>query len=286
MSDDQDRREDGRGAAALVVPDAVQEAWQASPQRPAAGQVRRALWGDITRFVVVLNTEGEYAEVAPLSLDPDLASDEAYRLEAGESDLGVEAAVWLGLKTTVPIRVLERSVGAVHIPVDSLRKLPAGTAIRDIFDPRADERAVLADDMDELAAAPAAEPSLKDLLANVSGADMRAVGLAPQLVLALRRGQQAVTPEQAELLAPLAGVTAEALLTSNPALPEDLVADLDSAAGRRWVAALAEERQLSVDDARRNVGYGAYALAAREQRGRTVWIDRIEHYVRSRLTDG
>lgn len=286
MSDDQDRREDGRGAAALVVPDAVREAWQSGQQAPAAGQVRRAVWGDVARFVVVLNAEGAYAEVAPLSLEPELASDEAYLLEPGESDLGVQAAVWLGLKKTVPVRVLERFAGAVNIPLDSLRKLPPGTPIESVFDPRADERAVLADDMDELAEAPTAAPSLKGLLAGVAGADMRAAGFAPQLALALRRGQQPLTPEQAELLAPLAGVTAEELLEANPALPSDLVADLDSVEGRRWVAALAEERSLTEADARRNVGYGAYALAAREQRGRTVWIDRIEHYVRSRLTDG
>jgi hypothetical protein len=286
MPDDQDRREDGRGAAALVVPDAVREAWNSGNQPAASGQVRRAVWGDVARFVVVLNTEGEYAEVAPLSLEPEVASDEAYLLEPGESDLGVQVAVWLGLKTTVPARVLERSAGAVHIPVDSLRKLPSGTPIESVFDPRADERAVLADDMDELAGAPTAAPSLKDLLAGVAGADMRAAGLAPQLVLALRRGQQPLTPEQAELLAPLAGITVRELLEANPALPADLVADLDSVEGRRWVAALAEERGLAESDARRNVGYGAYALAAREQRGRTVWIDRIEHYVRSRLTDG
>lgn len=286
MPDEYERHAGTQAAPVLEVPAAVRAAWLAAPSAPAAGQIRRALWHDVARFVVVLNVEGRSAEVAPISLEPDLASDEAYLLEGGESDLGVRAAIWLGLKNFVPVRVLERSPGVVHLPVELLRKLPTGPAIQSVLDPRSEEKAELADDMAELAAAPADEVTLKDLLVNVTGSDMRAAGLPPQLVLALRRGHQRVTSEQAELIAPLAGVAPAELLKANPALPDDLLRDLDSVEGRRWVTALAEERQLPLEDSRLTVGYGAYALAAREERRTTIWTDRIEHYVRSRLSDG
>lgn len=279
--------EHGTGPAmTLQVPDAVRSAWRAAPPPPAPQQIRRALASDVARFVVVLAVNGDHADVAPLSLDPALTTDEAYLLAADQSDLGCAAAVWLALRASIPVRLLERHAGMVAVPVSELRRLPQGRPLVSVLEERAEERAELADDMAELAAQAVAEPTLRDLLAHVSGEALRSLGLAPQLVFAIRSGEEPVTPEQAEVIAPLAGVTPDVLLRANPSLPPDLVGDLDSEEGRRWVAALAEAEGLSEADARRQIGAAAYALAARGPRGSTVWIDRISHYVRTRLGRG
>lgn len=127
---------------------------------------------------------------------------------------------------------------------------------------------------------------LKDLLSSVSVEVMRGVGMSPQLALALRRGQRPISPDQAAALAPLAGTTPEALLRSNPPLPEDIVRDLDAVESREWVRRLAQHRTMTLEEARLVVGYGVYALAAREtEKGQVDWKARIIRYAQAVLGD-
>jgi len=76
--------------------------------------------------------------------------------------------------------------------------------------------------------------------------------------------------EQAERLAPLAGVSAAALLAANPPLPADLVRYLDSDVGRSFVEQYLEARGGETRLARLAVGYGANYLTAIEIEGRLV----------------
>lgn len=268
------------------LPAAVAEAWAATPPEPAPGQLWRAVWNEVARFVLVVRLEGHGMFVAPVSLYPALATDDAYLLQAGESDFGVPLAVWLGLARSVPRRVLQQSVGQVHLSVEVIRKSPRGRALVSVLEDRAIEAAELEDDMAELVAAPAAVRTLAELLSPVPLEAMRSAGIPLALGLALHRGERLISPEQAEVLAPLAGVTASELVAANPPLPVAVVAELDSEAGRTWVLRLAAERSLPEAEARELVGYGAYALAARESRSApTDWLARIAQYVRARLGD-
>jgi hypothetical protein len=288
MPDDQQvpDRDRARAAAGVSVPDAVRAAWSGARPEPEPGQLWRALWDEVARFVVVLHVDEGSADVAPVTVDPELATDDAHLLDAGETAFGVPVAVWLGLHAPVPVRVLDRPVGSVHIAVDALRKAPQGRPILTPLDERAMEEAVLQDDMDELAAVPAADATLQDLLSSVTVEAMKTFGFPPPLALALRRGLRALTPEQAQTLAPLAKTTPAALLRANPPLPVDLVRDLDDPASREWVVRLAARQGEGEQAARLAAGYGAYALAARETgKGSIDWKSRIARYVQAILGD-
>jgi hypothetical protein len=288
MSDAQQvpARDHARAAAGVTIPDAVRAAWSGAPPEPEPGQLWRALWDEVARFVVILRVDGNSADVAPVTVDPELATDDAHLLDAGETPFGVPVAVWLGLHERVPLRVLDRPAGSVYIAIDALNKAPQGRPVVTPLDDRAMEQAVLQDDMKELAAVPAADATLQNLLSSVTVEAMNTAGFSPPLALALRRGLRALTPEQAQTLAPIAGTTPEALLRANPPLPVDLIRDLDDPASREWVIRLAARQGEGEQAARLAAGYGAYALAARETgKGGIDWKSRIARYVQAILGD-
>lgn len=283
---DSQRKSDRGNSAALELPTAVRAAWTGTAPTPAPGQLWRAHWEEVSRFVVVLRTAAATAEVAPISLDVELATDDAFLLAPGETDFDVPVAVWLGLRAAVPIRVLEQYAGTAHLDVDALRKAPQGRPVLTALDDRAMEVAVLGDDMDELAAAPAADATLQELLSAVTIRQLTEVGVPTPLALALSRGLRPITPELAAKVAPLARTSPELLLRANPALPAEVVRDLEAPHVRDLVAQLAAQRGIPETDARLMAGYGAYALAARETgTGSVDWSARIASYVRALLGD-
>jgi hypothetical protein len=269
----------------IRLPEAVETAWTSPPLVPRPGQLWRAVNDDVARFVLVLVAGDGMIDVAPVTLDVERTTDEAYIAEAGLSDLEVPVAVWLRLRRPVERLVLDRYVGNVRVAVDEIRNLPTGPPVTSVLEDRAMERAVLADDMDELSAASAARATLVEILAKVPLPEMQAAGFPVPLALQLRRGLRAVSEEQAERLAPLAGVSAATLLAANPPLPADLVRYLDSDVGRSFVEQYLEARGGETRLARLAVGYGAYALAAREtDRDEIDWLARIQRYVQAVLS--
>jgi hypothetical protein len=226
------------------------------------------------------------AEVAPVSLDVELATEDAFLLDAGETDFDVPVAVWLGLKAVVPARVLAHYAGSVHLAVDALRKAPQGRPVLSPLDERAMEAAVLGDDMDELAAVPATDATLQELLSTVTIKQLVELQIPTPHALALSRGLRPLTPEQAAKVAPLVGTTPEVLLRANPPLPADLLRELAAADVQVLVSQLAARRGISENDARLMAGFGAYALAARETGpGSRDWSARIVAYVTALLGD-
>jgi hypothetical protein len=285
MPDSHSAREGGL-AAALELPPAVLAAWTNAVPPVAPGQLWRAHWEEVSRFVVVLRLEGVTVEVAPVSLDVELATDDAVLLEPGETDFDVPVAIWLGLRAAVPVRVLEQHAGAVHLDVDALRKAPAGRPVLTPLDDRAMGLAVLGDDMDELAAAPTSEASLPDLLHGVTIKQLAELRIPTPHALALLRGLRPLTPEQAADVASLTRASPEALLRANPPLPAEVLRDLAAAGVQDLLPQLAARRGISEEDARLMAGYGAYALSARETGPGTVdWSARIVAYVRALLGD-
>lgn len=261
------------------LPAAVEAAWTSKPLVATPGQFWRTEHDQVARLVLVLRAEGDRVDIAPITLDPELTTDEAFIAEADLTDLQVPVAVWLPLRRAVSRKLLDRHIGDLHVPVDAIRRFPTGRPLLSPLEDRAMERAELEDDMDELSASAAAD-SLDDLLVNVSLPQLQAAGFPLPLVLQLRRGLRALSEEEAERLAPLAGVTPARLLTANPALPERLLRDLDSAVGRAFVEQYQRARGGDPEVARLSVGYGAYALAAREtEKGDIDWLARIKRYV-------
>ncbi|WP_143780667.1 hypothetical protein [Ornithinimicrobium sp. CNJ-824] len=221
-----------------------------------------------------------------MSVDVELATDDAVLLEASESDFDVPVAVWLGLRAAVPLRVLERYAGTMHLNIAALLRAPQGRPVLTPLDDRTLEVAILGDDMDDLATAPAADATLQDLLRGVALQELVNVGVPTQMALALSRGLRPLTPELAAKVAPLTRATPEMLLRANPPLPTEVVRDLDSEPVRALVSELARRRGISEVDARLMAGYGGYALAARETGAGSVdWVARIAAYVRGLLGD-
>lgn len=288
MSDDNEPVSDRllQVLAGVRLPAAVEAAWTSSPPVPAPGQFWRAVHDEVARFVLVMTAAADSVDVAPVTLDTELTTDEAYIVDGELTDLAVPVAVWLPLRRTVDPVVLDRYVGDMHLSVDAVRKLSTGRPLISVLEERAMERAVLEDDMDDLSAASARPESLPDLLADVPLPQLQAAGFPVPLVLQLRRGLRAVTDVEAERLAPLVGVSAAALLAANPPLPERLIRDLDSDVGRAFVEQYKGARGGDEEAARLWVGYGAYALAAREtEKGDIDWLARIQRYVQAVLGD-
>lgn len=143
-----------RALAAFRMPDAVVTAWRGDLPAPARGQVWRARWGDVTEIVVVLDVQDmDWIVAAPVSVEVEFVDDTVVVLPAEVSPLGGPIAVWVDLSRPVPVRVLDRQVGAVGDPASLAAPSAAGPAIASNLDPRLEVRAGLDDAMDSLAAA-------------------------------------------------------------------------------------------------------------------------------------
>jgi hypothetical protein len=159
------------GRPTLELPEAVRAACFAAPPALAAGQIWRACLDDVARFVLVLVVEpsaNPYGQqtgvqsrppvavrdavlVAPVTLDIEMATEEAFLLNADDSDFDIPIAVWLPLRRYIPQRVMDRYAGNLHIATPAIRQAPTGSRLISVLEDRAMEFAVVADDMDELA---------------------------------------------------------------------------------------------------------------------------------------
>ena len=272
---------------ALTLPSSVQEALRATTV-PAPGQLVRAKWGEVARFVLLVRAIEEDWIVAPVTLDPELATDEANLLGPEETDFEVPVAVWLDLAVRVRPIVLERGVGQLRISVTEARRAPTGRRVRSPLDERAMERAVLQDDLADLAAAVAPqERGLAELLDGLDLDALGSVGIPTAEAYVLLRGERPVTPQEAALLAPLAGVAAEELMAAGPRLPDEVVHRvLTDPAVAPLVRRLAEQEELSAADAGEPAVQAAYAYAARETgRGEADLVARTVQYLKALLRD-
>jgi plasmid maintenance system antidote protein VapI len=289
-------------ASALHVPPAVTEAWAASAPEPVAGQLWRARWEDDIELVVLVSVGDTDVVAAPLTFDILYADDTALVLEADDSDFATPVVIWPALRTRLPMFVLDRMAGVLsqgsaglYADADSSGAGPGrhGAAIVNALDARSEYRERLADTMLMLASAnwaPQGTGGLADLLREKSVApkDLAPMlDITPQAALGLRRGQAAITRQQAETLAVHVGQPWEELLASNPSLPQDLVLALDRPAHRSQVQRAAQALGLSEADARRTVGYDLFALAARQTGPghHIAWDSRLDRYFEAVLDE-
>lgn len=269
--------------AAAALPPSVRRAWTGRPPTPAPGQIWRARWGAVTQVLLVLDAPSRSVRAVPITLDINAADDSAAVLPATRSDLTVPLVLWLGDAASLPLRVLDRFLGSLTVELQELSTADRGHPVLTAADERAVRRARLQDVLDFLVAArwaPDGDGNLKELLGTTDLKTIAQVLEVPdRTVIALRRGTAALTPEQAERLAPMVHQPVEALLAANPSLPEDLVADLDHPAYRAKVVTLAQQRGIDETQAWLTAGFAVAAVAHRQtEGGAPSWTDRLDHY--------
>jgi hypothetical protein len=200
----------------------------------------------------------------------------------------------------VPLAVFDLLVGAVAAAVvdavdrvaagrpADLPGVTAGSRVTSPFEPAAEVRAELSDDLGRLGAAAWApeRPRFTQTLREVLGqhpdlSALRAVlGLELPAVIDIVMGKRPVTPNQAASIAAVTDLTAQQVLAAVPPLPAELVSELDHP---RWRRALRGRRRPRESEAavRLTVAYGVLALAARQtgQVSAPSWPQRIRQYL-------
>ncbi|MFI7131282.1 hypothetical protein ACIBQ1_36745 [Nonomuraea sp. NPDC050153] len=285
---------------AVRIPNEVRAVVQAEPHDPVPAQLWRARWAEVIELLLI--TEVNDSVVAmPITLEDHHADARTLVLAPGQSSLAVTLVVWTDLAHRVPMCVLDRQIGTVAVDVSrpgwEAAAIAGGAQCAgdpvSAADSRHQVRARLQDAMDafvEAAWAPSGTGDLARLLAAASLSPQRlidALGVTPQRALALRRGQAAVSDVEAAALAPLLGITEEAVLAANAPPPAGLVAHMSKPHRRAQVMRLARKRGVSEYRARLAATYGVNAQAARQtgQSHEPAWEERIDRYFQVTLED-
>ncbi|MFF3597266.1 hypothetical protein [Kitasatospora indigofera] len=285
-------------AASLKVPVAVHRVATAPPQDPRPGQVWRAVWEDVIQLLLVTAAgDDDTVRAVPASFER-FADTDTLLLPASASTLEEPLALWWALETTIPWCVLDRQVSDLtsHPPAVMGRALADTVAGAQwgneaVQSAAASEyRGILAGRLAVLASAqwvPQGSGGMSKLLQDsaVTAADLAAeLELPPPQALAVWRGQQPLTADQAALLSQHLDRPVGQLIAANPALPPAVVHELNRPLRRAQVKALAARYDEAEGDARLRAAYGIFALAARQEG--TIgpnWAARTNRYFELRL---
>lgn len=267
---------------------------------PAAGQVWRAEWDDVSRLVLLVAVEGRRWRVVPVSVEPTGEDDHSLVVAADRTVFAVEVTAWAGQATSVPTGTLSRVIDRWSPEITSwctdaaggtLREPPAGARrgrpITDPYDGSATIRASLTDDLDVLVAAPLVPtqaPAAVDLKAAAGRVGLRSVVAALALpqptVMKIVQGKQPATVDQARVLAGLFGCTTEDIIAAAGGLPLDLAVELEQPRWRDTWRSMARRLRVSEVAARLRVGSGTFAVAFRQTGGAAPdWRGRIEQWL-------
>lgn len=275
-----------------------------APGRPAdrsddvrPGQLREVIWGRYEATVLVVGVDHEAAEVTvnPVSLEPGVADANAVVLDGGDSPLRGRVAIWPNVNATMsfivlhdviaelPKDVTHRVISGPHSPCAA--SLGHGDSPRFGATPLPGSGAAIAidelrDSIDELASVrpqrtrtPKAQQTMKFPLSLPALIDT--LGITQAVAMSVIKGQRALTPDQAEAVANVAGVpVADVLAVARP-LPDDLERELMEPRWRSVIRARVGARDEI--EAREELGRSAFALAARDRgSGRELWRQRIQ----------
>ena len=103
------------------VPQALLDAIWDMPSDPQTGDIWRVRWNEDSELVVVLEVKDRWVTSAPLLVDPLDEDPRCVRLDPGESAMGLEAIVWMGLTDELPMGVFEARFGAV--PNETVKRI-------------------------------------------------------------------------------------------------------------------------------------------------------------------
>lgn len=269
-----------------------------------AGQVWRVRWDKVSMLVLVLEVEAREVSAAPVTIDPPGENETSVVVDGSCTVFGVDATVWIGLVSPIPLRVLERVVDAWGddivecaagwtrgLPGSALAGVREGQPIRSALEPAAAVRAELADDLEYLRHAPGLpvqEPrrttgSLASLLGD--RLDLASLCAALQLpqpeVMKLLRGKSLLSPDQINAVASATELSAEEIASTIRPLPVDLVLAVEHPRWRSTWVRRARRLGVSETEARLSGGYGAFALAARQTGGAAAdWDARLRQFLR------
>jgi hypothetical protein len=267
------------------------------------GQVWRARWEEVSMLVLVLDVAAREVSAVPVTIDPPGEDESSVVVDGSRTAFGVDATVWAGLVSWVPVRVLERVVDAWDDdivgctaartqgqPAPAAAGVRAGQSVRSALEPDAEVQAGLTDDLEYLQQAPAlpvqesGQPggNLASLLGD--RLDLKALCSALKMpqpeVMKLLRGKIPLPPDQIDAVASATGLPAGQIARTIRPLPADLVYAVEHPRWRSvWVR---RARRLGVSEAQARLsgGYGTFALAARETGGGVAdWDARLRQFL-------
>ena len=93
----------------------------------APSQLWSMLWQGQQSLVAVIERHGCWVKVAPVTTDVELADEYALVLAAHDTSLGVPAVVFVRARATVPLFVLDRFRGDVHVEGATLAEMATRT---------------------------------------------------------------------------------------------------------------------------------------------------------------
>ncbi len=232
-------------------------------------------------------------------------------VEAEQTVFGVDAVVWGDLLRTVPVRVLDQVLDTWQPDIVSWAESsaeeqrdvpPAGARLghepASVFEDAAALRAELEDEMDALCEAPGlisadeSKPATGDLAGllrdRLDLAQLTAALDRPQSqVMAILRGKMPLGAEDIARIAEATGLPQEQVAASVRTLPHSLVEKVEHPRWRPAVRLLAQQEAVDEVQARLRLGYGAFALAARETGGASQnWDARLQQFMASRGEGG
>ena len=268
-----------------------------------AGQVWRARWDQVSLLVLILTVEDRDVVAAPVTVDPPVEDRHCLVVDGSSTAFGVDATVWAGLATSVPVRVLERAIDAWNNDVvrwvsttteGSPEPVPAGARRgrggESEFDPVASFRAELTDDVESLQQAPGlpaeapgrTTPDLASLLGDQLDLTLLCSSLEMRQseVMKFLRGKVPLTLEQINTVAQVTGLAAEKIAQTVRPLPFDLVVAAEHPRWRHAWHERARRQHTTEAEARLSGSYGAFALAARETGGQgRDWNERLRRFL-------
>ncbi|MFG2794009.1 hypothetical protein [Streptomyces sp. NPDC048419] len=267
------------------------------------GQVWRARWDGVSMLVLVLDVDAREVRTVPVTIDPPGEDETSVVVDGSRTAFGVDATVWAGLVSSIPMRVLERVVDAwdddivgctaaraQNRPGPAVAGIREGQSIRSALEPAAEMRAGLADDLAYLRRAPGLPVGERGrpagTLASLLGdrLDLRALCAALQLpqpeVMKLLRGKTPLPPDQIDTIASATGLPAEQIAGTVRPLPADLVHAVEHPRWRSVWVRRARRLGVSETQARLSGGYGTFALAARQTGGGSAdWDARLRQFL-------
>jgi len=274
------------------------------------GQIWRATWDDISLLILVADVEHAEIDAVAVTLDPGAEDEESIVLEPALTAFGVEVTLWVGLRTSLPIRVLDEIIDEIPDRVidwatasktDSRFPTPEGAQVgrppANLFDSSVTIRAGVEDDLEALRAAPALpvakgpEKSTRTLASilgraadlNVLVGALSHLGFSQSDVMSLLRGKRPLTPDVVDVVAHVTGVEPALIAEAIQPLPAEFVEEVDHPRWRPLWRERVQDEGLDEATARLRVSYEMFALAARQTGSRAPdWSARLAQFRRSR----
>lgn len=278
------------------------------------GQIWRAIWDDVSLLILVTDVEHAEIDAVALTLDPGAEDGESIVLEPSLTALGVEVTLWVGLRASLPFRVLDEIIDQIpdrladwmtSSKIDSRVPAPKGVRVgrppSTVFDTSVSIRAGVEDDLEALRAAPAlpvamgAETSTRTLASilgravdlNVLVGALSRLGFSQSDVMSLLRGKRPLTPDVVDVVARVTDVEPALIAEAVQPLPAEFVKEVDHPRWRPLWRERAHDEGLDEATARLRVSYEMFALAARQTGSQSPeWSARLAQFRRSRTEPG